>query len=35
MFKAVERSRVGELLGRERMFFTVQRAVEQYERGQR
>jgi MFS superfamily sulfate permease-like transporter len=35
MFKVVERSRVGELLGRERMFFTVQRAVEQYERGQR
>ena len=35
MFKVVERSKLGEILGRERMFFTVQRAVEQYELGQR
>jgi high affinity sulfate transporter 1 len=35
MFRLIERSKVGEALGRERMFFTVQRAVEQFERGQR
>ncbi|HKC51687.1 MAG TPA: SulP family inorganic anion transporter [Myxococcota bacterium] len=35
VFRLVERSRVGEMLGRERMFFTVQRAVEHYERSQK
>lgn len=35
VLRMVERSKLGEMLGRERMFFSVQRAVEQYERGQR
>jgi len=35
VYAAVARSKLGQALGRERMLFNLQRAVEQFERGAR